>query len=515
MDDDLLALETSSAEEACWLAAAEADREHAALWVRRAQAIAAGYAKAAAAGRAEFVALEVACALQVDHVTAGNVLAEARQLVELPQVADAVEAGALRLSHARALLDQLLPLEPALAAQVADDVLSRVGDRTPAQVRGIAKRAVLRADPQAGDRRRAQAVAQRRMFLRPLEDGMMSLELHLKAETALRIFGVATDATRVDDGSGRTAEQRRVDWVAEQILTERARVPAPRPAEPDLEPAAGPGAEDPTVPDRRHRRPWQGQVVVPIAVGLGLSEEPCELVGYGPITAEHGRELLAEAELRKVCVDSRTGQVLAADAEVHRPVADDAADAAGDCGAAREQALAEAVRAVLVGMVLTPSFEPADPEPQYRPSAHLERTVQLRDVTCDFPFSTTPARRCDTDHTRPYDKGGTTELINLGSRYRRIHRAKQAGWTPRPDADGSLLWQSPSGASYRRPPPREKPPTLLRDAVLPPVRPPRRDHAPPPDGVTAEDPPTDPPTNDPPGSVTPQTRPRADEPPPF
>jgi hypothetical protein len=506
--DDLLALETSSEEEACWLSAAELDREHALLWLRRAEAIAAGYAKAAAAGRAEFAALEVACALQVDHVTAGNVLAEARQLVELPQVADAVEAGRLRLPHAKALLDQLLPLEPALASAVADDVLTRAADRTPAQLRGIARRAVMRADPQAVDRRRAQAVAQRRMFLRPLDDGMMSLELHLKAETALRIFGVATEATRADDGTGRTADQRRVDWVADQILSERALVPAPRPADPDDDEPDGDGPAD-----RRRRRPWQGQVVVPVAVGLGLSEEPCDLVGYGPITAEHGRELLAEAELRKVCVDSRTGQVMAADQQVHRPVPEDAANQgeSTECAVAREQALAEAVRAVLVDMVLTPSFEPAEPEPQYRPSAHLERTVQLRDVTCDFPFSTAPARRCDTDHTRPYDKGGSTELSNLGSRSRRIHRAKQAGWTPRPDADGSLLWQSPSGASYRRPPPREKPPNLPADAVLPPVRLPRRDTEPPHDWVTADDPPT----REAPRSPLPGARPRDDEPPPF
>ena len=45
--DPLLPLETSGPEQACWLAAVEADRELAQLWLRRAEAIAAGYAQAA------------------------------------------------------------------------------------------------------------------------------------------------------------------------------------------------------------------------------------------------------------------------------------------------------------------------------------------------------------------------------------------------------------------------------------------------------------------------------------
>jgi hypothetical protein len=147
--DPLLALETSGAEEACWLAVVEADREAAVRWVRRAEAITAGYAVAAAAGRAEFVVCEAACALQVDQLTAERALREALLLARLPQVVDAVEGGALRLPHARVLLEQLQPLEPAVAARVADDVLSRVGERSPAAVRAAVRRAVLRADPAA------------------------------------------------------------------------------------------------------------------------------------------------------------------------------------------------------------------------------------------------------------------------------------------------------------------------------------------------------------------------------
>jgi hypothetical protein len=262
--DPLLPLETSGPEHACWLAAVEADRGVAREWLRRAEAIAAGYAQAAAAGRAEFAVCDVSCALQVDQLTASRVLAEALQLSALPQIAEAVEAGGLRLPHARALLDQLLPLEPAVACAVADEVLGKAADRTPSSLRAIARRAVLRADPAAADRRRASAVAERTMFLRPLDDGMTSLELHLRAETALRVYGAADEATRADDGTGRSADQRRVDWIVEQILAERGTLTGVGGAGGDRRDGAADGAAEGAVrsavgrggrQDRRRRRP--------------------------------------------------------------------------------------------------------------------------------------------------------------------------------------------------------------------------------------------------------------------
>ena len=347
---------------------------------------------------------------------------------------------------------------------------------------------------------------------------MTSLELHLRAETALRVYGAAEHATRAEDGSGRSADQRRVDWVVEQILSDWVGSRTDHRNVPDGDGSAGEGGAGGDTPtaddcaatggssDRRRRRPVQVQVVVPVAVALGISDEPCELVGYGPISAEHGRELLADAELRKVCVDTRTGQVVATDRDVVRPTVEPAATeptateptaaptaepavetaASGANGHDRDQALAAAIRQALVTMVLTPSYAADDPEPGYRPSTQLARTVRLRDVTCDFPFSSTPARRSDLDHTVPWPRGAT-QLNNLGARSRRIHRAKQAGWTPRPLPDGSLVWQSPSGAVYRRPPPRELPPLLPPDAALPSPRPPRRAEDPAPTGFEPRD----------------------------
>jgi len=68
----------------------------------------------------------------------------------------------------------------------------------------------------------------------------------------------------------------------------------------------------------------QALVFVPVSTALGLNDSACELSEYGPVDADHGRMLLADAELRKVCVDGRTGQVLYVQDGVVRPVPDPA-----------------------------------------------------------------------------------------------------------------------------------------------------------------------------------------------
>ena len=60
----------------------------------------------------------------------------------------------------------------------------------------------------------------------------------------------------------------------------------------------------------------------------------------------------------------------------------------------------------------------------YRPRRLLNLFVQARDRTCCFPGCRQPARRCDLDHTIPYDQGGPTVAGNLGPLCRYHHRLK-------------------------------------------------------------------------------------------
>jgi hypothetical protein len=87
--------------------------------------------------------------------------------------------------------------------------------------------------------------------------------------------------------------------------------------------------------------------------------------------------------------------------------------------------------------------------PSYRPPPSLRHLITIRQPTCSFPGCRRPAKRCDEDHTLPYDQGGRTCECNLAPLCRRHHRAKQArGWQLAQPEPGAMVWITPSGRSY-------------------------------------------------------------------
>jgi hypothetical protein len=96
-------------------------------------------------------------------------------------------------------------------------------------------------------------------------------------------------------------------------------------------------------------------------------------------------------------------------------------------------------------------------EPRYRPSAKLARFVRNRDLTCCFPCCERPSERCDLDHTTPHGPGGLTHPGNLKCLCRKHHLLKTfwvgpTGWTDHQLSDGTIVWISPTGHRYTRPP---------------------------------------------------------------
>ena len=85
----------------------------------------------------------------------------------------------------------------------------------------------------------------------------------------------------------------------------------------------------------------------------------------------------------------------------------------------------------------------------YRPSVMLEHLIGVRQQVCAFPGCQRAARRCDLDHTIPYDQGGRTCECNLAPLCRRHHQAKQApGWHLDQPEPGTMIWTTPSGRTY-------------------------------------------------------------------
>ena len=477
--DPLLTLEGESEEACVWQQVGELERESTALAVRQSLSVARGYVMAMAAGRSEDdVVAELMGTLSVSRPAAQAVLAEGVTLAAHPRTAMAASSGQFGLRQLRALLDVVGGLEQPLADQVETAMLPKLAGRDPASIRELARRTALRLDPDADVRRRKEAAKKRRLTLRDAGDGMVAVTLLARAEQGLAILHRAEEATRHDDGSGRTRDQRRADWAVDQLLAEPGSPPTD-----DRAATGAPGTE--LVLDRTRRRPVQAIVGIPVTTALGIGDEPCELAEIGPIGADHGRLLLATAELRKACVDAVTGEVLDVEPEVVRPVADRTrvAQLVGrgmTDGAALAQAHAEAVRQALLDMVATPTVAPVADEPQYRPSARLSRLVKTRHPRCDFLTCRTQSRQCDDEHTRAHPQGPTSK-DNLAPRSRWCHQLKQNGWTPTPLPDGGTLWRSPSGREYLSRPQWEPPPPIPAGARLEPPRPPELDDTGPPD----------------------------------
>ncbi|HXH77880.1 HNH endonuclease signature motif containing protein [Nocardioides sp.] len=96
----------------------------------------------------------------------------------------------------------------------------------------------------------------------------------------------------------------------------------------------------------------------------------------------------------------------------------------------------------------------------YEPTDRQREQIALRDRTCVFPWCSQPARRCDLDHTEPFDptaaaggrsQPGPTTTVNLGALCRRHHRLKTHGrWHVTQPTSGVFDWTSPHGHTYRR-----------------------------------------------------------------
>ncbi len=360
------------------------------------------------AGRAEFTSCELAATLCVDDRTAQDLIAQARLLAELPPLAEAMRAGAVRLPHARVLLDELLPLDTPVALRVLDAVLGRVADRTPAQLRRLVRTAVIRADADAAERRRRDAARDREVFVRPEHDGMALFGARLTAEQAMTAYALI-DAHANTYRDGRPADLARADAFLDLLRAGSGH-------------ASGSGSAPLVHVD----------VVVSIQTALGESDEPALLRGYGPITAGHARELLGNAVLRQVSTDQRGRAVAVAGCTVR---------------VTSPQQLRQALAAMRTSPI-QPGTD--DTEPGYRPSARLRRLITRTYPTCTFPTCSMPSSRCDLDHRIPWPHGPTSST-GLHPLSRKHHRAKQAGWTPIGHADGSTTWTSPCGRHYRTP----------------------------------------------------------------
>ena len=255
------------------------------------------------------------------------------------------------------------------------------------------------ADPDAARERRIAAEEDRYIGITAQDNGMAEVYGTVAAAAATafdrRLSQLAKQVCAADP---RTLDQRRADALA--ALTEGRRLAC----------ACGqPQCANRVDVTESDRDPAGTQVIVTVVASeqtvKGQSDLPGYLEGYGVIDAEQVRDLAATASLR--LADPQTSAAAAL---------------------------------------------------RYQPSAALERAIRCRDLTCRFPGCSRPATHTDIDHTIPFNHenpaaGGLTVASNLKCLCRQHHRLKTFGkWQDKQLADGTVIWTSPTGQTYRTAP---------------------------------------------------------------
>lgn len=408
------------------------------------------------------LAAEIACATRLSDRSVQRRIDEADVLVSgFPETVSAWAEGRISQGHVRAVVDAGLPLtgdDRALFDRAAVPVCEA---ETPAGAKHLLGMLAEELHPRTSTERHRAARETRGVRVAPLPDGMAELIVILPVVLAHAIHDRLTQQARVvkdvrdrarregageddrgasdaarsgvdglgvdgpevdgaaapdldarDDRDPRASEERaiiasddrtldhiRADVLADMLLT----------GSPEVDPTAAGDGPGELGAIRAHV-----QVMVPVRVAAGVSDDPADLVGRSPMDAETARAFVGQASgFDRVLTHPVSAAVLAVD--------------------------------------------------RYTPTSAMTRHLRARDQHCRFPGCRVPAIRCDIDHTHDHAAGGPTATTNLAHLCRRHHSLKHATpWRVRQRRGGVLEWTSPLGRVYRdepavvgAPPPRD------------------------------------------------------------
>ncbi|OSC43252.1 HNH endonuclease signature motif containing protein [Mycobacterium decipiens] len=346
-------------------------------------------------------AAEVAAAMNLSPTAASYVVLYAETLDKrLPEIAALLAEGRTDWRTVRLIITRTeLVSDAALIAALDRSLAARIGrwhSWSKQRISNAVDAAVRAVDADAIRERRKTQENNRYIGITALADGLAEI-YGTVAATAATAFDkrLSQLATQVCTADPRTMDQRRADALA---ALAQGRNLACTCGQPDCP------AESDTVAE-----PVGARVVINVVASQhtveGTSTAPGYLEGYGVIDADQVRQLVAAAAQH----------------------------------------------------VINPYSSRVDAL-RYQPSAALERAVRCRDLTCRFPGCGRPAMRCDVDHTVPFNHqdpaaGGWTVFENLKCLCRQHHLLKTfGGWRDQQLADGTVIWTSPTGQTYRTAP---------------------------------------------------------------
>ncbi|MEJ7650781.1 MAG: DUF222 domain-containing protein [Nakamurella sp.] len=400
------------------------------------------WADAAADQAQRIAAAEVGARLAWTPATAKARMLESTDIVDaLPLTHRLWAQGKLDRARVLAIADHTHDLDPAARALVEEQLLADGGalirSKTVPRVRVLVDRRAAALDPDAIRRRQERARQERDVYVTPREDGISRFCADVPTPVAVLARSVI-DHVAGQLPSERTIGQRRADVFADLFTRLAAHghvdlrgggtTPHPDPdtavGNPATEPQAAGELSSPLPTD------WDqidsGVTVIIDAATLtdvALQDVPAiegALLGSHPALP---------ADLVHTLALSATRARIAIRGKIERTTTGGTGNT--DC---RYGCASTATNLTLGADV-------------YRPSAKLAEQVVLRDRVCRFPGCRHPARRCDLDHCRPFDQGGSTTAENLDALCRFHHRLKTfTRWRAIRASGNRLTWTTPLGA---------------------------------------------------------------------
>ena len=346
---------------------------------------------------------ELACALRIPASTAASLLESSRALVhDLPDTLSALAAGRIGYRHAVILVTETTGLSAEAASRLEREALPSADRLTASQFERKTRRLRERIEPESITARHERSVADRAVRFDPARDGMGWLSAYLPSSDALGIYNQVTDRAIALQGPAepRTLTQLRADVFRDLLLDPAGTDPA------GTDPAGtDPACTDPAGTGGRLRGLRPNLIVtVPMLTLLGVTEEPANLDGYGPIDPDTARDLAAKCpSCVRILTHPETGAVLSVGRD------------------------------------------------RYTVPASLRTMLQVRDGTCRHPGCSRAASRSDIDHSLDWAFDGKTDHNNLAHLCPASHALKhEAGWKvgQASDGTGTLTWTTPTGHSY-------------------------------------------------------------------
>ncbi|KAD3515079.1 DUF222 domain-containing protein [Arthrobacter yangruifuii] len=380
-------------------------------------------------------AAECAAILNVPQTTAQGMMFEAGRLCTTHTATlTGLEEGRFSYAHAQVVLDQCENIPSAELPEFEAELLAKAEGITRPQFCAKARRLREKTYPETIPERHQTAFEKRKVVLERDEDGMSWLSANLRAEHAQQIYTALCTSARGEqaDGDLRTADQLRADILTQLLMgglgspraggsnggTGNAHGAGGRVSRTDGTGRgagkAGKASRPTDASDTEPDEPSGPMGVLPRAEIMvlinaetlfGADEQPAELHGYGPISADAARRLARNAtHWTGLAQDPQTGEIL---------------------GVGRRRKV----------------------------PAGLARWLRARDGTCRFPGCRVSTAVTEIDHTTDWAKGGDTEHGNLEHLCRRHHRFKTLGyWKATQPTPGVMEWTSPTGRVYRTEP---------------------------------------------------------------